>query len=250
MRRTKTGQWDILKDMVHGADVIVEVVDARNVPETRLPLLERFSGSKRLLILANKADLLGQGVKHPHLPNKGLCFSAKKADERARRALIRAILDRTEKRPVKALFLGYPNIGKSSIINLLARRQAAKVSSVAGTTKNIQWVRVDDTLTVSDYRGVYPKHEKREELVRKGALNVPEDAEAHAHRFIRKALSEPALKRWLEKEYDVDLREAADTEAVLGTIARRRGWVLKGGEPNLAEAARHLVRAMKEAPSI
>lgn len=249
MRRPR-GQWDILKDMVHGADVIVEVVDARDVEATRLPLIERFSGSKRLLVVANKADLLGEGVKRPQLPNKGVSFSAKAADERARRALIRAILERTDKRPVKALLLGYPNVGKSSIINLLARRQAAKVSPVAGTTKDIQWIKIDDSLTVSDYRGVYPRHEKKEELVRKGALNIPKDAEAHANSFIRRAISEPALLEWLERKYDVDLRGKKDAQAVLEAIAIRRGWLLKGGEPNLAEAARHVVRAMKEAPRI
>jgi ribosome biogenesis GTPase A len=243
-------KWSALKDMIHGADVIVEVVDSRDVAGTRLPVAEKWAGSKRLLVVANKTDLLPEGAEMPKLQNKGIYASAKSTDEDERWRVIRAIMERTHARPVRAILVGYPNVGKSSLINMLARRKATRVSAVAGTTKNIQWVKVNQELMVSDYRGLFPAKEPQEALVRKGALNVQGDEEKHAYAFAGKVLAAPALKRWLEKKYDISLADAKDAEAVLERIARRRGWFLKGGEPNLQEACRSLVRAMAEAPEI
>lgn len=248
--RGRMNKWTFLKDMIHGADVIVEVVDARDIHGTRLPVAEKWAGSKRLMMVANKKDLLPHGAKLPKLQNKGLFFSAKAAGEGERWDLIHAIMGRTDKRPVRAILVGYPNVGKSSLLNLLARRKAAKVSSVAGTTKNIQWVVITPELMLSDYRGMFPSKEKEEDLVRKGALNVQGEEEKHAYAFAERALANPTIKKWLEKKYDISLADANDAETVLELIALRRGWLLKGGEPNIAEACRSVVRAMLEAPEI
>ncbi|MFN7990904.1 MAG: GTPase [Candidatus Micrarchaeia archaeon] len=252
-RRRDRGQmnkWSFLKDMIHGADVIIEVLDARDIPGTRLPIAEKWAGSKRLMVVANKIDLLPEGAGPPKLWNKGMHFSAKTAGENERWDLIHAIMARTSSRPVRAILVGYPNVGKSSLINMLARRKAARVSAVAGTTKNIQWVNITPDLMLSDYRGLFPGRETEEALVRKGALNVQGEEEKHAHAFALRALGNKVLRGWLEKRYDVSLAGAKDSEDVLSAIAMRRGWMLKGGVPNLLEACRSLVRAMMEAPEI
>ncbi|HSB46392.1 MAG TPA: GTPase [Candidatus Bilamarchaeum sp.] len=246
--RGKMNKWIALRDMIGGADVIVEVVDARDIPGTRLPVAERWAGSNRLVIMANKADLLPAGSILPKLPHRGVYVCAKNPDQRGR--IIRTIMERAKSPQVKAILVGYPNVGKSTLINMLAKKKAAKVSAVAGTTKNIQWVRISDDLIISDYRGMFPEKEKAEDLVRKGAKNVQGDETYYAHIFIEKALAENVLGRWLEKRYDISLSGAKDSEEVLGRIAKRRGWIVKGGEPNLLEAARSVVRAMAEAPKI
>ena len=248
--RGKMNKWKALQDLMGGADLIVEVVDARNIKGTRLPIAERLAGSNRIMFLVNKSDLLPKGSVKGKLPYSGMHISAKDHDPKQRRAIIDAMLERTKNRPVRALLIGYPNVGKSTLINMLAKRRAAKVSAVAGTTKNIQWVKVTDSLIISDYRGIFPEKESEEELVRKGAVNVQGDDMYHAHRFIFRVLSSSTLRKWLEKRYDVDLGEAKDTEEVLSIIARRRKWMLKGGAPNMEDSARSLVRAMMEAPEI
>lgn len=249
--RGKMNKWAALKNMIHGADVIVEVVDARDIAGTRLPIAEKWAGSKRLLMAVNKTDLLPEGAVVPGLPNKGIAISAKTGGEEGRKLLLRGIMARTTaKPPVKAIFIGYPNVGKSSLINMLAERKATRVSAVAGTTKNIQWIRVSGDLIVSDYRGIFPARDSEEALVRKGALNVQGEEEHHAYRFAERVLGNDTLRMWLEQRYDVELSGAKTSEDVLSRIAERRKWYLKGGELNLAEAARSLVRAMKEAPEI
>ncbi|MDD5172464.1 MAG: 50S ribosome-binding GTPase, partial [Candidatus ainarchaeum sp.] len=144
MVRGRMNKWGVLKNIIHGADVIVEVVDARDIHGTRLPIAEKWAGSKRLLMVANKKDLLPEGTIVPELQNRGIAISAKTGGEEGRKLLMKAIMARTKaKPPVKAIFIGYPNVGKSSLINMLAERKATRVSAVAGTTKNIQWVRVN-----------------------------------------------------------------------------------------------------------
>lgn len=240
----KTG-WKRLRELIRQADVIVELVDARDIEGTRIPIAEKWAGTRRLLVIANKSDL----VEEPKIPRRGVATSAKKADEKERRRLISCILSRCGTRPVKALFIGYPNVGKSSLINVLAKRKAARVSPVAGTTTNVQWVRVDSSLMVTDYRGMFPKQD-RHELARKGAINADMDAEAYAHGFATKILSSGKLRAWAEERFDIDLSEVEGTDGLLSAIAQRRGLFQKGGDLNMEEAARILVRAMKEAPEM
>ncbi len=238
--------WKDLKGLIHKADVIVEVVDARDPVATRLPVAERMSGSKRLFIVMNKSDLTERKTS---LKN-GMMLSAKNATEKDRKMLIEKILERTEKRPARALFIGYPNVGKSSIINLLARKKAARVAPVAGTTKNVQWINISDELKVTDYRGVWPQAEKREDLARKGAIELQKDAEVYAHQFAERIMKSKRLQAWAEEKFDIEIKGDESAEELLLMVAKRRNLYVKGGGLNLEETARIVVRAMKEAPEI
>jgi ribosome biogenesis GTPase A len=236
--------WRALRQLIKEANVVVEVVDARDVRNTRLMLAEAWA-EKKLIIIANKMDLADRVPEDARF-----VISAKENNDSERRKIISEIVSRTKKRPVKALFIGYPNIGKSSIINMLAKRKAAKVSPVAGTTKNVQWIRVTPELMVTDYRGVYPKGEEQETLMRKGAVNVEQDAELHAYAFAKRVLESKRLRSWVGKKLDMKLSEIADEDELFAAIAKRRKLFIRGGELNWEEAARILVRLMREAPEI
>ncbi|MBD3209814.1 hypothetical protein GF318_00345 [Candidatus Micrarchaeota archaeon] len=242
-------RWAALKKLIRKSDVVVEVADARDIEGTRIPAAEKMAGTRKLVLVANKRDLLEEG-NCPKVPKKGLLVSARERNEKERRVLINTILERTSSRPAKALFIGYPNVGKSTLINMLAGRKAAKASSIAGTTRNVQWIRINEDLKATDYRGIFPENEAKKELARKGAINVEKDAERYAFDFAEKILKRPELKKWAEKRFDIELGDAEDSEDVLNAIAVRRGMYLKGGELNLHEAAKSLVRAMMEAPEI
>jgi hypothetical protein len=258
MRKTRTkgprahrprDRWASLRKLIHEADVIVEIVDARDVEGTRLRFTEKWIGSARLLIVANKADLLPEGAK-VKTADRLFVISAKTAVPEEKRALLEAILSRTKKRPARALLLGYPNIGKSTLINSLSGRHAARVSPVAGTTKDVQWIRMSDELTIVDYRGVFPEKEERQSLVIKGAVNVHGDEEAYAYVIAAKIIASPVLKAWMEEEYDLKIADDTTPEGLLELMAERRKWYLKKGVLNIAEAARNIVRAIKKAPEI
>ncbi len=236
--------WRALRQLIKEANVVVEVVDARNVRGTRLPLAETWAGAK-LMIIANKMDLADKTPNDTHF-----VISAKYAEDSERRKIISEMVGRTKKRPVKALFIGYPNIGKSSIINMLAKRKAARVSPVAGTTKNIQWININTELKATDYRGVYPKGEDEDDLMRKGAVNIEKDAELHAYAFAKRVIRSKKLRAWVEKKLDMDLSGIYDEDVLFRAIAKRRKLVIRGGELNTDEAARILVRLLRDAPEI
>jgi len=242
-------KWGKLKELIKQSNVIVEVVDARDIPGTRLPQAEKMAGSNRLVIAVNKIDLLSED-QYLKLPGNSIAISAKDTSGHARSRIMQTIMARSEARPIHALFVGYPNVGKSSLINLLAKRKVARVSDVAGTTKNIQWVNITGDLMVTDYRGLFPNRESKKALVRKGALNVQGDEERYAYQFADQVLTNPKLREWLEGKYDLDLSNIKSSEELLAAIAKRRNWFIKGGELNIMEAAKALVRAMKEAPEI
>ena len=247
--RGRINRWSELKKLIHKADVIVELVDARDVSGTRIPIAERWAGTRRLLVVVNKIDLLPENM-HPVFLPRSIHVSAKKASKEERRQLIRAILSRTQTRPAKALFIGYPNIGKSSLINMLAGRKVARVSPVAGTTMDVQWININNVLVATDYRGIFPEKQTKESLVRKGAINVHGEELVYAHKFAREILANKTLRNWLERRYDIDLNNVKSPDDVLAIIAERRKWYVSGGELNILEAARSIVRAMAEAPEI
>ncbi len=250
--KKRKANWDLLQDLIQQADVVIEVVDARDTHSTRLPIAEKWAGSNRLLIVANKKDLLPENSELPQLPHNGIYVSAKDRTEKTRKTILEAIRKRARTLPARGVIVGYPNVGKSSIINLLAKRAAAKVSAVAGTTTHVQWVKVSGDIIINDYPGVFPSSEKQFNLIRKGALNVSSDGIGPAYAFLQRAMKSTLLLSWLEQYYDIKLQGLLleDPEEVLAIIAKRRGWLLKGGEPNVEEASLSLIRAMREAPEI
>lgn len=234
--------------MIHGADVIIQVIDARDPEGTRLPLAEKWSGVARLMTIANKADLL-IGDKLPDLPRHSFRFSAKTSKEEQRIELIEKIMKKSQKRPIHAILIGYPNVGKSTLINFLAHRKAARISPVAGTTKDLQWVKINEDLIISDYRGIFPSREKKDDLVRKHALNITTDSD-YSIKLAEKIVKNPKLLMWICEYFDLNSPQINNSEELLSEIAKRRGWFIKKGELNLTEAGKSLMRAMMEAPEM
>lgn len=243
--------WRRLKNLISESDVVIEVLDSRDIKGTRIPIAERMSGSNRLLMVLNKIDLLEGDIKEK-LPGGSVKISAKMATSDDKRMLKRAILTKAKDKelPVNVLFIGYPNVGKSTLINMLAGRKVAKVSSIAGTTKDVQWVKISDEIRATDFRGIFPSRQSKEDLVRKGAINTDGTEIEHAYVIGKSLLSRPDLLAWLEKELDVDFSEAENSEDILKTIAERRQMYIKGGELNLNEAAKALLRKLRNAPEL
>jgi len=170
--------------------------------------------------------------------------------ERERKKLLRAILRHTEERPLRIVVVGYPNVGKSTIINLLAGRSAVRAGPVAGTTSNVQWIRVSPEILLIDSPGIFPKMEDKYSLVKKGAVNISslEDPEMHAFTLADKCITDPVLRKWLSGYFDISISSEDTPESLLEKIAKRRNWLLKGRKLNTFEASMALLRAFAKAP--
>ena len=233
-----------IAEKLQQVDLVIETCDARIPFSSRNPELDRILGNKPRLILLNKADLAeekktaewiafmkGAGtdaIASDSLHRKGL--------EKVRDAAVALCSGRLERaaekgrifRPVRAMVVGIPNTGKSTLINSLTGKKAAKVEDRPGITRGAQWIRGEGILELMDMPGVlWPQLgslHRRLRLAATGAIrdDVMEPEElALATLAMVAALYPEALRRRYSLE-DLSLPPSALLEAA----ARRRGCIL------------------------
>lgn len=162
-----TNFWNIVHEVIDRSDVLLEILDARLPEMTRNPEVEAKvqSKGKKLILVLNKADLIGQRVAEQEKKRLGkdypVIFVSTK-EHQGTKLLREAILGAANKETVMVGVLGYPNTGKSSIINVLKGRKSASTSSQSGHTKAIQKIRVTNRIMMLDSPGVIPFEEKDE----------------------------------------------------------------------------------------
>lgn len=244
-------KWATFRQLLRKCEIVIEVLDARDLEGTRVRKLEHWAGRERLIKIANKIDLISDEKVKLIDKKEYLPISSKSNNKnKERRNIIDAILAKRKQKP-RILIVGYPNVGKSTIINLLAGREVARATPTAGTTTNVQWIRLPEDILLIDSPGVFPEYEKRTELLRKGALNVEqlESFEFYALKVAQKCITDKELSKWIEKYFDIKL-EDDNPEKLIEKIAKRRKLMLKGGILNINEASKLLLRAFSKAPII
>ena len=242
-------RWTGFRLLLRKCEVIIEVLDARDLEGTRVRKLEHWAGRERLIKIANKIDLIGNETLKLIDKKEYLPISSKSDHKnKERKKILNAILAKGKERP-RVVVVGYPNVGKSTIINLLAGREVARATPIAGTTTNIQWIRLPYEILLIDSPGVFPEYEKRTELLRKGAINIDglENFEFYALKVAQKCITDEKLSKWIEKYFDMKLK-SDKPEELIEEIAKRRKLLLKGGALNINEASKALLRAFSKAP--
>ncbi len=252
-----------MQEDVKLVDLIIELVDARVPFSSRNPDIDKLGQGKARLILMNKTDLADPALSarwKAWFEAKG-CFvvqldarasanmkqvhhvieeACKEKRERDRR---RGILNR----PVRAMVVGIPNVGKSTFINTFAGRAAAKTGNKPGVTKGNQWIRLNKNVELLDTPGIlWPRFEDQQVGIRLASigsindniLNLTELC-GYVIRFMEKHYAGALAARYGIEAVDVERMAADPTVAyeVLGQIAARRGCMGKGGEPDLDKAA-------------
>ncbi len=241
-------------------DAVIELTDARIPRSSRNPALDELLGQKPRLVLLNRADLADPAATERWLRyyrSKGLAALA--ADSRsgrgvdklaaAMRSLLREKLERLAakgqaSRPIRAMVVGIPNVGKSTFINKAAKRKAAAAGNKPGVTKGRQWVTVDKTLELLDTPGVlWPKFEDPavgEHLAFTGAVKEEIlDQEALAMRLA--ALLNRDHRAAFCARYKLTDTEGLEGPALLEACARKRGFLVSGGETDLERMSRVLL---------
>jgi len=235
--------WIEIKKVIKKADIVLEVVDARDPLSTRSRKIENLAKrlGKKLIIVINKADLVPKEVldKWKRLFEREfptIYIGAR--DRLGTRWLWRIIKKLSDKKPVLVAVVGLPNVGKSTIINILRGRKSAGTSPIAGFTKSTLTVRAATWLKVIDTPGIIP-YGKEDQLALRGALRPEslEDPLTPALKLLEEIIShKPEIIR---EVYKVEVDSAEET---LKRIAVRRGLLTKGGVINIEEAARIVIR--------
>jgi len=161
-----------LKENLSRVDVVLEVRDARIPLATNHPQLDGWLGEKSRVLVLNRRDAIPDAVRHAWdawfrdrqiVP---LFTDAKRGKgvgelARAAEAAGRSLNERRKKRgmrprPVRAVVIGFPNVGKSALINRLLRKKVVESARKAGVTRQLRWVRISDKLELLDAPGIIP----------------------------------------------------------------------------------------------
>lgn len=243
-----SASWRQVRHIIENADVILEVVDARDPWGTRVKEVEKLADklSKPLVIVVNKADLVPKAVLERWarlLRRERRTVFLSVRERMGTRRLWVEIKKATQKRPVTVAVVGLPNVGKSTIINYLRGRHSAGTSPVPGFTTTPKRVRAARWLRVVDTPGVVPRLSE-EELAIRSALR-PEALEDPVPAAIR-LLDIIARKRpeILAELYGFapSNSEPSSLYRFLEELAARRGLLGRGGVPQVEEAARIVIR--------
>ncbi|MBX4212308.1 50S ribosome-binding GTPase [Candidatus Pacearchaeota archaeon] len=237
--------WFVVKKVVGEADVVVFVVDAR-MPELSKnkeveELLEK--NSKEVVVVLNKIDLVPvekQDDIRRQYPHAFLVAATQNVGIADLRKELHIIGKRMKKKTTKVGIVGYPNVGKSALINALAHRKRAVMSPIAGTTKGIQFIRAG-SLKILDSPGVIDMDDPELKLGVIGAKN-PEDLknpELVAAQIIEHIWEKD--KSVLEK-YAGSPLEGEDSDEILLNLGLKKGYLVKGGKVDERRTSLQLIR--------
>ena len=240
----KGGFFARLSKVVDSSDIILEVLDARFPGLTRNRDLEQkvIASGKRLLFVINKADFASK--RHAEAQKKLLSQEAEtffvSAKKRQGISLLRnRLFALAEKKRCVCGVVGYPNTGKSSLINILVGRRVAGTSKKAGFTRGERLVRVSKNLLLFDSPGTIPFDENDEfrlMLVNSKTAEQLSDPENTGMQFAEFVVS--SQPDFFEKNFGLT---GTDAEALLEAFALKKGFLLSGGRPDCAAAAKFLI---------
>ena len=233
--------WSVVNEVIRRSDILLIVLDARFWEKTRNRELEEKikRDKKKYIYVLNKSDLLNEVVENIRLPLKHFVFVS--AKENLGTTLLRQKLKKlSHKRPLHIGVVGYPNTGKSSLINTLLQRKAAPTSSTPGFTKGLQKLRFLVGVYLLDTPGVIPYGEDAElmhSLINVKDVNHIKDADVVAVEIIKYFLAEAPSH--LKDCYGIEIVD--DANQMFERIAQRLNILKKGGDLDLDKAARKII---------
>ncbi|MBR5115453.1 MAG: ribosome biogenesis GTPase YlqF [Lachnospiraceae bacterium] len=243
-------------------DLVIEIADARIPEASRNPDIDAMCGGKARLLILNKADLSdpnGLRAWISYYRSQGLDTILLNATESGARGKLNAAIQKASEarrkrnkerglinQPIRALVAGIPNVGKSTVINLLAGRTTAKTGNKPGVTRGKQWIQTGKMLQLMDTPGIlWPRIGDRdagEMLAIVGSMNDDNIVEtALASGLIarlRDAAPEAVAKRYQLEPSDIS---GVSPEEVLQAIAKARGLLKPGGVTDTDRAAQVLI---------
>lgn len=244
-------------------DIIFELIDARLPLSSRNPMIDEVINQKPRLLILNKSDMADEhetrkwveyfaqkghkAVAINSLEGKGLQQVTKAAQEILKEKFERMKSRGMKPRAIRAMIVGIPNVGKSTLINRLAKKNIAKTGNTPGVTKAQQWIKVGKELELLDTPGIlWPKFEDQEvgfKLALTGAIKDTitnmEDLAVYGLRFL--ATHYPSR---MEERYGLQFihEDLVDTFDHIGKLRRVFG---PGGEIDYDQVAQLIVRDIR-----
>jgi nuclear GTP-binding protein len=244
--------WGEFFKVVDCSDVVLHIIDARNVPGTRCTMIERHiaknASHKHLVFVLNKIDLVPNWVAKRWMGELAavrptIAFHASLTNAFGKGALISLLRQfgklHEDKKQISVGVIGYPNVGKSSVINTLISKKSCKVAPIPGETKIWQYVTLFKRISLIDCPGVVvdTAGDTEEDSVLKGVVRAErlENPEDFIDAIMGKVKREHIAAQYkLPKDGEETWSSSGE---LMEMIARRSGRLLKGGDPCIRTAA-------------
>lgn len=242
-----------MKEDIKLIDLIIEVVDARVPFSSRNPDVDELGQNKARIVLLNKSDLSNERMNeawaewfrekgcHVLKVNSRSGAGLKQINgvvqeackEKIQRDRKRGILNR----PVRAMVVGIPNVGKSTFINSFAGKACTKTGNKPGVTKGNQWIRLNKSLELLDTPGIlWPRFENQEVGLRLAFIGSINDEILNKEELAQELMKfmMAHYRQVLEERYQI---EGDDPYQALEQVARVRSCIAKGNELDVKKAS-------------
>lgn len=251
-----------LKEQLNLVDVVVEVADARIPLSSMYPEVKRLIGEKPRLIIMNKSDVadmektkvLVEKLKQKtgcdiiftnNSDNKDITKIVNKIADLSKPAITKMIQKGLLPRPARAMVVGMPNVGKSSIINKLIKKTKTKTGAKAGVTRQQQWVRINPRIDLLDTPGIIPvKQVEQNKALRLAFVDsIGENAyelESIAEEFLK--IMAEMYPNVIKNRYGFEDGE----EFSLEKIALKRNLLGQSSKPDILRAASMLMMDFRD----
>ena len=248
-----------LKEKLSLVDVVIDVRDARLPLSSSYANIEKLLGDKPRLLLLNKADLvekvdlkkwieyLNNSTSCPVIVtdakggndlSKVITTAVQLSEPRIQALMAKGLL----RRPARAVVVGMPNVGKSSIINKLTKSSKTKIGAKAGVTRQQQWVRINPKLDLLDTPGIIPTRQDDQNQAVKLAFVSSVSENAYSPEPVAQE-----LLNLLSVKYAEQLSAYYKTENLtLDNIAISRNWIIKSESPDTLRTAQYVLKDFRE----
>ncbi len=242
-------------------DVVIEILDARIPISSQNPDINKLVQNKKRIIVLNKSDLANDyqtKMWKTYFENKGIpCvatdsntgFGIKDVLKNVDYVMEAEIKKQVEKgrigKNIKLLVVGIPNVGKSSFINRIAKRNTANVGNQPGITKQKQWIRIQNNIELLDTPGIlWPKLEKEEVALNLAYIGTikedviePIEVSYHLIKYLYSNNKHELFSRYKISEQEINNNVNILTQ-IMHLIGKKRGALLAGGKIDETKTAK------------
>jgi len=238
---------DIVHQVIDQSDIILQVLDARFPEDTRNTDIEKNikKKDKKLIQVINKSDLI---QNKPSIEQSHVRVSCKlRRGVKTLRNKIKQEAKKLEKDKVIVGVIGYPNTGKSSLINLLIGKASAKIGAEAGFTKGIQKLKLTSNIVLLDSPGVIPKKEYSSSDIEAITKHTKVSGRSYSQVKNPEIIIARLMNKYpniLEKHYKI--KANADSELLIEQLGRKKGFLKKQGKVNEDKTSRLILKEWQE----
>ena len=253
-KRMEAGQskriWKELYKVIDSSDVLIQVIDARDPIGTRTKYIEdhlkKNCPNKHMVLILNKCDLIPPSVTSKWLKILSkeyptLAYKASMMNPFGKGTLIQLLRQfdnfHRNKKSISIGFIGYPNVGKSSIINSLRKKSVCRVAPIPGETKVWQYVALTKRIYLIDCPGiVYNIGDSETDIVLKGVVRAEklENPDIHIPAILERADAQSLIEVYGVSKW-------TDSEDFLEQLGKKTGKLMKGGEANINAVAKQVI---------